>query len=163
MYQVFKSQWKIIKFGLSEGGVQPCSRLSVTCTAEYAGADVCRVKKDAALFGFKRLISFPEIQEAYFTTEAENISRANYLCNNTPTRVHIADGVKSVDATADDAVLSVQHPVPPPTSVLAPGLLMGRRLEVLSISVNCCPSFGPGSELHAEFDEAAHKLSLVNK
>lgn len=40
--------------------VQPCSRLSVTCTAEYAAAvDACRLKKDAALFGLYRLISLP--------------------------------------------------------------------------------------------------------
>lgn len=40
--------------------VQPCSRLSVTCTAEYAAAvDGCRLKKDAALFGLYRLISLP--------------------------------------------------------------------------------------------------------
>lgn len=48
---------------MADDWAQPCSRLSATCTAEYAGtADGCRLKKEAARLGFKRLISFPERQ-----------------------------------------------------------------------------------------------------
>lgn len=78
------------------------------------------------------------------------------LRNNTPTSVHIADGVKSVDATADDAVLSVQHPVSSSTSVLVPGFLIGSLRDVLSIILGGSSSLRTRSELHAEFNEAAH-------
>lgn len=159
IYQVFESQCKMIKFGLYElpqlemfNPVPDSPSLVQQSTLVQTSAWWKRMRLSSALSAW-----FLFLKE--YNRQLHEWSKVIYeatLSNSTPTSVHIADGVKSVDATANHAVLSVQHPVPSSTPILVPGFLIGRLREVLSIILNCSPSLRPRSELHAEFDEAAH-------
>lgn len=75
------------------------------------------------------------------------------------TIVHIVDSAEGVNPAAHDTVLPVQHPSPSSSPVpVASGLLSD-----LAVNFSCSRSLRHRLQLHAELDEAAHQLCLINR